>query len=210
MKSLEARIRREGFWSAIRDAAGTLLPTRFEVWKLSCENISSRISVHPGKKILAGPSAVTSLKRLREASSGLPVEFFRDEVDNIQSCFLACVDERLAAIAWSYDHMKPAHFLGMSPGDTEIRSVYALPEFRGRGLAKTVIAEGCDWLCSEGFQDIFAVIHFRNEPSLRAFRSVGFTKVAELNRPPLFGPRYVTADGQTESWLDAIGRRLRS
>src|SRR5487761_940813 len=206
MKSLEARIRREGFWPAIRDAAGTLLPTRFEVWKLSCQNVSGRVLVDPSAKILVGPAAVKSLKGVRDANSGLPVEFFRDQVDNIQSCFLAFVDEHLAAIAWSYDHTKPAHFLRMSPGDAEIRSVYSLAEFRGRGLAKMVIAAGCDWLCSEGFQHIFAVIHFRNEASLRAFRSVGFTKVAELNRPPIFGPRYVTESGQTEGWLGAIAR----
>ncbi|MHB8754241.1 MAG: GNAT family N-acetyltransferase [Candidatus Acidiferrales bacterium] len=185
------------------------MPTRFEVWKLSCENISSQISVHPGTKILVGPSAVTGLKRLREANSELPVEFFRDEVDNIQSCFLACVDERLAAIAWSYDHGKPAYFLRMSPGDAEIRSVFSLPEFRGRGLAKAVVAAASESLSREGYRRIYAVIHFRNEASQRAFQSAGFSKIAELNRPPIFGPRYITQTGQTESRLGALGRTLR-
>jgi len=205
-KSLTTRIKREGFWRAIRDATGTLLPTRFEVWKLSREKFAGRNAVESGANTLAGQRAVENLKRLREAASGLPVEFYRDEVDDIQSCFFASVGGHPAAIAWSYDSTKPAHFLRMGPGDAEIRSVYSLPDFRGRGLAKSVIAASCDSLCREGFQNIFAVIHFRNEASLRAFRSIGFTKVAELNRPPLFGPRYVTANGQTESWLRAIVR----
>jgi len=205
-KSLKMRINREGFWRAIRDAAGTLLPTRFEVWKLSREKFAGRNAMESGANTLAGQPAVENLKRLREAASGLPVEFYRDEVDDIQSCFFASVGDRPSAIAWSYDYTKPAHFLRMGPGDAEIRSVYSLPDFRGRGLAKCVIAEGCSWLHREDFQDIFAVIHFRNEASLRAFRSIGFTKVAELNRPPLFGPRYVTANGQTESWRRAIVR----
>ena len=208
-RSLKTRIEREGFGAAIRDAFGTLLPTRFEVWRLSRENSSTRSVAEADADMLAGPAAVESLKRHREAGSGLPVEFYRDEIDNIQSCFLACVGGRPAAIAWSYDHTKPAHFLRMSPGDAEIRSVYSLAEFRGRGLAKTVIAAACRSLFHDGFQHIYAVIHFRNEASLRAFRSVGFTRVAELRRPPLFGPRYVTETGQTESWLGALGRRVR-
>lgn len=208
-KSLTTRIKREGFWPAMRDSAGTLLPARFEVWKLSCGSISGQISVDPGKKILSGPVGVESLKRLREATSGLPVEFYRDEIDNIQSCFFACVSDRPAAIAWSYNHTKPAHFLRMSSGDAEIRSVYSLAEFRGRGLAKAVVAAACRSLFHDGFQNIYAVIHFQNEASLKAFRSVGFTKVAELHRPPLFGTRYLTAELRTESWLDAIARGFR-
>lgn len=197
-KSLTTRIKREGFWAAIRDAAGTLLPTRFEVWKLSRENSSARNAAEADAGILAGPSAVENLKQLRDATPGLPVEFYRDEVDGIESCFLACIGGRPAAIVWAYDHTKPAHFLRMSSGDAEIRSVYSLAEFRGRGLAKTVIAAACRSLFHDGFQHIYAVIHFRNEASLRAFRSIGFTRVAELRRPPLFGPRYLTSAERTE------------
>ena len=185
--------------AAIRDAVGTLLPTRFEVWKLSRENSSAQNAAEAVGSILAGPAAVENLKQLRDATPGLPVEFYRDEVDGIESCFLACVGGRPVAIAWAYDHTKPAHFLRMIPGDAEIRSVYSLAEFRGRGLAKTVIAAACRSLFHDGFQNIYAVIHFRNEASLRAFRSIGFTKVAELNRPALFGPRYVTAEQRAES-----------
>ena len=204
-KSLTTRIKREGFLAAIRDVGGTLLPTRFEVWKLSRES-SARNAAEADADILVGPRAVENLKQLRDATPGLPVEFYRDEVDGIDHCFLACVGGRPAAIAWAYDHTKPAHFLRMSPGEAEIRSVYSLAEFRGRGLAKTVIAAACRSLFHDGFQHIYAVIHFRNEASLRAFRSIGFTRVAELRRPALFGPRYVTETGQKESWLTAIAR----
>lgn len=209
VKSLKARIDHEGLWTAVRDAAGTLLPTRLEVWKLASENVPQRNAVAPGGEILAGPPGIEKLKRLREAPAGLPVEFYRDEIDNIQSCFFTCADGRPAAIAWSYDHTKPAHFLRMSPGDAEIRSVYSLAEFRGRGLAKAVIASACDSLRRDGFQNIYAVIHFRNEASSRAFRSIGFTKAGELRRPPLFGPRFVTATGRAETWLGAIARIFR-
>jgi len=208
-KSLTTRIKREGLSAAIRDAVGTLLPTRFEVWKLSRENSSAQNAAEADATILAGLPAVESLKQLRDATPGLPVEFYRDEVDGIESCFLACIGGRAAAIAWAYEHTKPAHFLRMSPGDAEIRSVYSVAEFRGRGLAKTVIAAACRSLFHDGFQNIYAVIHFRNEASLRAFRSIGFTRVAELNRPALFGPRYTTETGQSESWLRAIAASFR-
>lgn len=209
MRSLRIRIKRGGFWRATRDAAGTLLPSTFQVWSLTIEKVRGEAPARDGVKLLCGAEATSVLKKFRTHATALPVEFYRDEIDNIQTCFFACIGNRPAAIAWAYDHAKPAHFLRMRPGDAEIRSVYSLAEFRGRGLAKTVIAAACHSLFREGFQNIYAVIHFRNEASLRAFRSVGFTKVAELSRPPLFGPRYLTAEQRVESWLDAIARGFR-
>jgi hypothetical protein len=38
--------------------------------------------------------------------SRAPVEFYRDEIDNAERCFLACHEGRLAAIAWSYNHAR--------------------------------------------------------------------------------------------------------
>lgn len=209
MRSLRIRIKRGGFWRAARDAAGTLLPSTFQVWSLTIENVRGEVPTRDGVKLLCGADATCILKTLRTYATALPVEFYRDEIDRIDRCFLACVDERLAAIAWSYDRTKPAHFLRMSPGDAEIRSVYSLAEFRGRGLAKTVIATACESLAREGYRRVYAVIHFRNEASQKAFQSIGFSKVTELRRPPIFGPRYVTETGQTESWPDAIARGFR-
>jgi len=207
-KSLTTRIKREGFWAAIRDVGGTLLPTRFEVWKLSRENSSARNSAEAGAGILAGPPALENLKRLRDATPGLPVEFYRDEIDGIDRCFLACIDGRPAAIAWAYEHTKPGHFLRMNAGDAEIRSVYSLAEFRGRGLAKAVVAAGSDSLLRGSFQNVYAVIDSRNEPSLKAFQFTGFVRVGELTRPPLFGPRYVTETSQSETWMESIRRSI--
>jgi RimJ/RimL family protein N-acetyltransferase len=209
-KSLTARIRREGFWHAIRDVAGTLRPARFEVWKLSHEYISQHTPAEESQEILVGEAALEALKLFRPSVTNMPVEFNRDEIDGIESCFLALIDNRPAAIAWSYDHTRPAHFLRMRPGDVEIRSVYSLEEFRGRGLAKAVISCAYNSLLRDGIRNIYAVIHFRNEASLRAFRSTHFTKLAELHRPPIFGPRFVTATERAESWLEAIARLFRS
>lgn len=206
VKSLRARVRREGLWPAIRDAVGTLVPARFEVWRLSRENISQLDSSAKFAEILTSAAAVEALERFRPTAENLPVEFYRDEIDGIQTCFLARIDGRPAAIAWSYDHTRPAHFLRMSPGDAEIRSVYSLDEFRGRGLAKAVIGTACNSLLRDGIRNIYAVIHFRNEASLHAFRSTGFAKVAELRRPPIFWSRFVTATGRAESWLEVIAR----
>ncbi len=209
MRSLKARIEREGFCQAARDAVGTLLPARFQIWELAAERAVAKIPVAEGIKLSSGAAAVELLRKLRVPATDLPVEFYRDEIDGIDGCFLASAGSRAAAIAWSYDHDKPAHFLQMRPGEAEIRSVYSQPEFRGRGLAKSVIAMACDSLVRGGYHRIYAVIHFRNDASLRAFRSIGFTKVAELKRPPLFGPRYVTETGQSESWLRAIAPSFR-
>jgi ribosomal protein S18 acetylase RimI-like enzyme len=209
LRSLKARVQQSGLRAAMRGALGTIFPDRFEVWKLSGDSVSRPNHLPASNDVLAGPSAMETLKHFRESTPGLPVEFYRDEIDSAQRCFLACHEGRLAAIAWSYNHAKKGHFLGMSLGDAEIRSLYSLPEFRGHGLAKAVIETACDTLQREGIRNIYAVIHFRNEASLRAFRSAGFTKVGELRRPPLFGPRFVTATGYAETWFGALARVFR-
>lgn len=208
-RSLKARVCRSGFRVAIREAVGTLLPDCFEVWKLSLEIILEPNHLTESNGVLTGPPAMETLKRFRKSTPGLPIEFYRDEIDDAEWCSLACYDGRLAAIAWPYNHTKPGHFLGMRLGEAEIRSVYSLFQFRGHGLAKAVIAAACDALRRHGVRDLYAVIHFRNEASQRAFRSAGFTKVGELRRPPLFGPRFVTATGCAETWPEALARIFR-
>jgi len=209
LRGFSERVRREGVRLAVKNAIGALLPDRFEVWHLAFNSGTLALAPRKDATLTIGSAAIKELKR-RRVDNQKRIEFYREEIDGIQSCFLACVDDRLATIAWAYDHTKYVYFLRMHPGDAEIRHVYSVAEFRGRGLAKAVIAAACRSLFHDGFQHIYAVIHFRNEASLRTFRSIGFTRVAELKRPPLFGPRYVTAEGRTESWLDALGRSLRS
>lgn len=209
IRNLMELIRREGLQQAVRDVVGVLSPARFEIWHLALDSTDLAPAPGPNISLLAGGLALANLKASRSRETNLPIEFYRDEIDGINSCVLVKVEERLAAIAWIYYHHQPGHFLKMSSDEAEIRSVFSLPHFRGRGLAKAVLAGASSWLRNTGCHSVYAVIHFQNTASLNAFQAVGFKKIAEIHRRPLFGPRYVTSSGQVQ-WFRKPAKRVET
>lgn len=56
------------------------------------------------------------------------------------------------------------------------------PEFHGKGFGKKILEIGCkELLCTKEISKIIGVVHIDNIPSLRTFKSLGFTNVGELN-----------------------------
>ncbi len=209
LRRFRERIRRVGVRRAVKEAFRAFLPDQFEIWHLELSSSAIAGVTDTGVNLFAGSRAVEKLRDCRAESSNLPIEFYRDEIDNIQSCFLACIGTHPAAIAWPYDHTRPVYFLRMFPEDAEIRHVHSLAQFRGRGLAKAVIGLACGSLFRDGVRNAYAVIRVRNEPSREAFRSCGFVKIAEVRRSPLFGPRFITARACTETWRETLGGIFR-
>lgn len=209
IRNLMELIRREGLQQAVRDLAGVLSPARFEIWHLALDSADLAPVRRGNIDLLTGLPALEDLKTCRRRETNLPIEFYRDEIDGIDSCVLVKVGERLAAIAWIYYHHQPGHFLKMSSGEAEIRSVFSLPDFRGQGLAKAVVAAASSWLRNIGCHSVYAVIHFQNTASLKAFQAAGFKKIAEIHRRPLFGPRYVTSTGQVQ-WFRKLAKRAET
>lgn len=188
ISSLLVRIREEGICQAAIDVGKTLVPTRFEVWERSTQPPLSRPT--GSFELLTGDRALSALVRLREGRRDLPVAFLRDRIDGAGACTVALADGKLAGIAWAYGYLQPGHFLRLRPHDFEIRSIYALDEFRGRGIGKALVTEAARNLEGNGCARIYAVIHYQNAPSQRAFAAAGFARVAQIQRPALFGPKY--------------------
>lgn len=201
-KNLLLRVRQRGWWPTLSEMARTLVPTPFDMWERALTNELPSLNHRSGVNTLVG--AVEELARLRRGLPGLPADFFRDEIDGARGCVVAEIDGYLAGVAWGYDESCQGHFLRMGSGEVELRSVYSLPEFRRRGVARTIISEACRWFAQQGYQRMYAVIHANNVASQRAFEAAGFRKIAALRRPALFGPRYLTAARRWESWFETF------
>jgi GNAT superfamily N-acetyltransferase len=203
IRNLRMRVQQRGVWRTVSKAIRTLVPTRFDIWERDLSTEPAPVK-KPQVQVSVGAEAVEQLARLRQANPGLPADFYRDRVLAVQSCVIGVVDGCLAGIGWAYDHTHTGRFLRMRPGDVELRSVYSLPEYRGRGVAKAVIRGACWWLRNQGFKRIYAVIHPNNFASSRAFAAVGFRKTGQLHRPALFGPHYLAEEGRPESWSGVL------
>ena len=62
-----------------------------------------------------------------------------------------------------------------------IGMIGVVPEFRGRGVSKSILMAGMDYLRLEGVANIGLEVDSSNTPAIRLYTSVGFEKVSELH-----------------------------
>jgi len=192
-RKLWSQIKTRGFQKSVHELRDALVRHTFYIFQLdnSCFVEPGPRSKPPSVEILEGDSALQRLRALRPADRSLPVDFYRDHLNDLyRNCFVAVYDGQLAGALWVYDQTQPGHFIRMRPGDAEIRNVYCLAEFRGKGIAKILISVACTGCRKDGVEHIFAVIHSKNEASKRAFIAVGFKRVAVMKRRAFFGRKF--------------------
>ena len=62
-----------------------------------------------------------------------------------------------------------------------IGSIGLAPEFRGRGISKTILADGMQYLRSAGADYVRLEVDGANIPAIRLYQSMGFRKTGELH-----------------------------
>ncbi len=73
----------------------------------------------------------------------------------------------------------------IAPTATGVRGRIAMigvvPDFRGQGLSRSILAAGMNYLVSLGAQDIVLEVDSGNTPAIRLYNSMGFQKVSDLH-----------------------------
>ena len=73
----------------------------------------------------------------------------------------------------------------IAPTATGVRGRIAMigvvPDFRGQGLSKSILAAGMNYLVSLGAQDIVLEVDSGNTPAIRLYNSMGFQKISDLH-----------------------------
>lgn len=184
VKSLVRIARQEGAARAWRHAWFALSPQTFGIW------------LHRGHCVGEAPRGVETdrelLRRLRARNGGLAAEFFRDEAHPEWACSFVVENGSPVAVAWAMS--AGSRFIHLGAGAGEITGIYVAPEARGRGLGKAVTAQACRLLRERGRHHCHMTIHCQNVASRQVAAALGFTKMADIRRPALFGPRYVPRD----------------
>jgi ribosomal protein S18 acetylase RimI-like enzyme len=147
-----------------------------------------------GEPRVAIDSNLDRLTRLRASHRALASDYFRDQAKRADRCFFALIGEKLAGIVWVLDEQHPSRVIHLGAGEVELAFLYVEDEFRGRGIARSLIQEACRALPQQGVSAVFSIIEQHNTASQKAFLASGFQRVAELHRPLLFGRRYRSTD----------------
>ena len=82
-----------------------------------------------------------------------------------EGVFLASVDGKYAGFIISYER----------DGNGHISVLTVLPEFRGRGIAKSLIGRAADYLFGKGYTKISIRVEEENETALGLYRDTGFS-----------------------------------
>jgi mycothiol synthase len=80
--------------------------------------------------------------------------------------------DQVAGFCWTKRH--PAH--GPRPAMGEIYVIAVDPDFHGRGLGTGLTAAGLSWLHKQGLDVGMLYVEADNEPALRTYHKLGFTR----------------------------------
>ena len=133
--------------------------------------------------------SISDLTSLRNQEEKLPVEFYCDLTHHFSTAYVAIVDGKLAAIQWLVYPGEMSRFLNLKNGDVELNYNTVLPEFRGRRLAKVLMAFVIKSCTEElNFKRMFEVVNVNNIPQYKLMLRLGFEPVEVLthfgfNRP---------------------------
>lgn len=93
----------------------------------------------------------------------------------------ACLeDDRIVGLCfyWYGERYLERNYWPLSDGEAKLVQIISLPEFRGRGIATTLIKNSCLDLMGKGFCRAYARIWHSNTPSIRAFGRAGWNRIA--------------------------------
>lgn len=135
------------------------------------------------------------LKKFKQSSPSLPVEFFYDEIYGLSTCFLTFVHGEVARVVWlSLPGEFNRHFTLM-PGEAELFQVYVLPKFRLLGINHKTYLYHLKWLKDHGYHRVYA----RVESSMRAWRQkmeqFGYERIGAITHFAFYCPKFRKRDG---------------
>lgn len=133
--------------------------------------------------------SLLDLKRIRINYDKLPFEFYCDETQGFQNCYVAFYEGRPAAIHWLVRPGEKSRFLNLEAGDVELNYNVVVPQFRGKRLAETLMAFIISDALKKGMKRIFGVVHVSNIPQYKPMLRLGFTPVECLTHFFVWRPK---------------------
>ena len=138
------------------DLARVTLPEGFGIWGPSWLLFGDEATVHPATD---GRPVQVSEADLADADRDV---FWHTHIEGSMGRFAVYEDDRLVALATVEDKGDPVWEIGMD----------VLPDAKGRGLGRAVVAASAAWILRQGKTPMASVGPF-NIPSARTLRSVG-------------------------------------
>ena len=178
------------YWAAF----GYLKPNRFRVL---ARDLAATVhgSTHPDLTVELWDSA--RIASWRAGREGLTTEFFQNDIDGVELCSVALIDGEVAGLIWIYRYGDNSRLFSLRDTDAELNNGYVFPKYRNKGVFKQVIDYACGWLEQKRYLTAYAMVHWDNEPSLRAFRDIGFEVQGKVSHFLVWRPKFRTPEHES-------------
>jgi ribosomal protein S18 acetylase RimI-like enzyme len=191
LRQFRVSVSHRGLWTTLYWAAfGFLKPNRFVVLARNLAKPSPR-AAEDGLVLELWPSA--RLNEWRRQRPRLSTEFFQNDIDGVENCVVARDGDEIAGLIWIYYPGDKSRLFQLRDGEAELNQGYVLPRYRGRGVFRKVIAFACETLAKQGYRTAYAMVHWTNVPSLKAFEGAGFHRQGRVRHFLAWRPRFRTA-----------------
>jgi GNAT superfamily N-acetyltransferase len=180
-------IRYEGISSVLPTALNALKPLDFHIFVIGRSDPIRE--VRRSEDVEMYENAIERLRNARRGISGLPNEFWRDDINGASLCSMLVVNGEPASIIWVYPAPAKRPLIVMEAGDAELSATYTLPKFRGRGFHRALLAFTTAWQLREHLR-LFMVAAGDNPAPLKVIPEVGYREVAVIRRRSIFGPKF--------------------
>ena len=88
---------------------------------------------------------------------------------------------------WYGEGYRKRNFWPLADREAKLVQLFVLPEIRGRGIGKSLIAFATQDMSCRGFKYVYARIWRSNTPSLRAFERAGWERMATVIELFIYG-----------------------
>jgi len=130
------------------------------------------------------------LRSLRAKDSSLPLEFFVDEFDGVDTFYLAFIDGELAGISWIYFAGDPNRFINLREKEVEFKFSYTLEKYRGKNVLPKMQDVMCRALKEKGYERVVGFIHAGTQFNIKASQKGGLKVIGTLTQVGPFRPKY--------------------
>jgi len=137
--------------------------------------------LEPDPDCVIREGSLDELERIREATPGLPREFYVDRTHGGRHFFIAYVNGKAAHIHWIFARGDYSRFFRIdSPATVEVNYISTVPGFEGRRLQAKVLNFACRELHRAGYQRIVSAVSIGNVPSIKGMERAGLREIRRV------------------------------
>lgn len=115
----------------------------------------------------------------------LPMNFYCDQFDGAEHCFVACAGDHIAHILWIYLEDEPSRFFIKKTGQAEINYALTTKGNSGHNLYSKVLKYAFIWLADNGYTEVLAATNVKNIPAIQSIIKSGMTHSSNFTQ---YGP----------------------